>query len=448
MQINKQFIEDLNGGELKNFDSTISQFEIDSRKIKPGMAFVALPGANTDGHKFLKEAYENGANLLVVSQEWAQKNEVGNLPVFITESPKQALQDLAQKYRKSFHHPILCLTGSNGKTTTLKMIESILNNKYNVHSTIGNFNNDLGVPISILAHESNHDFSVLELGTNHFGEIKFLTNIAQPTAGLITNIGIGHVKYLKNREGVARAKEELFQGLPNEGLAFVNLDDNYISEMETPKNKISYSFSNSKVNFKGKIANIDNQARYTISINNEYKIKLPIPGENFAKNALAAFSVGFHYGVNPKEIIKSLENFDAVQSRLNIIRNNYTVIDDSYNANPDSTQTALNTLSEMEVAGQRYFVFGDMLELGEKAEFYHKKIGKYTAQKDIDYLLSYGDYSHIASASARKLGVKSQHYESKDKIIDRLKNQLGNGDIALIKGSRGNKLEKVVEEII
>ena len=446
MRIDKKFIQNMDVGELVNFDSYVQGFSIDSRKIKENMGFVALPGQSTDGHNYLDEAYQKGASLLIVSEAWYQDNQVSALPLLITSDPEEALQKIAKAYRKYFNHPVLCITGSNGKTTTLEMIKNILGNKYNVHSTIGNYNNQLGVPISVLSHKDEHTFSVLELGTNHFGEIEFLSKIAQPTAGLITNIGAGHVEFLKNKEGVARAKSELFTSLPKEGIAFVNSDDRYIARMPKPENIVSFGYKNNP-DYKGKVININNKARYKIEINKEHIIQLPVAGESFAKNALAAFAVGAYYQVPPEKIISSLEGFDAVHSRLKIIRKEYTIIDDSYNANPDSTKAAINTLEDMNAEGKKIFVFGDMLELGDKSEEYHREIGEYAASKNISLIFTYGELSIYCSEAARKQGCQTSHFSSKDKLIKDLEDNIEKKDIILIKGSRGNHMEEIVKEI-
>ena len=446
-KINKEFIENLYLGRLLNFDSEVESFAIDSRKIQKNMGFVALSGENTDGHNYIQDAYQNGASLIIIARDWWQEHhQVTNLPVLITEDPQRALQKIATEYRKTFSHPVLCVTGSNGKTTTVNMIAKALSKKYNVHTTIGNYNNQLGVPLSILSHQEDHDFSVLELGTNHFGEIEFLAKIAQPTAGLITNIGLGHVEYFKNRAGVAKAKEELFTSLPEDGLAFINSDDQYIRKMTTPEQQVSFGFTDNP-DYKAKILNIDQKARYSVEINKKHKFRLPISGESFAKNAIAAFAVCAHFDIYEEELIEALEKFTAVNSRLKIIGNKYTVIDDSYNANPDSTKLALNTLAKMETTGKKIFVFGDMLELGENSEKYHREIGNYANQIGVDLIFTYGNFTYYSYEAARNQGLLAEHFSSKAELIKTLKKRANKNDIILIKGSRGNKMEDIVREV-
>lgn len=445
-KIDKEFIQKLEIGRLINFDSYVEGFEIDSRRVKSQMGFVALRGEQTDGHNYIREAYKKGASLIVVSEKWWQQKQVKDLPLLITADPEQALQKISKAYRNSFEHPVLCITGSNGKTTTLKMIKEVLSNRYNVNSTIGNFNNQIGVPLSILAHRDKHNFSVLELGTNHFGEIEFLACIAQPTAGLITNIGIGHVEFLKDRAGVAKAKSELFSSLPKDGIAFVNCDDKYIKKMEKPQHQISYCFNNN-ADYEANVINIDKNANYTIEINATHQISLSIAGESFAKNALAAFAVGSFYKIPVDKIIKTLENFTASSSRLKVINKEYKIFDDTYNANPDSTKSALNTISKIKNSGKKIFVFGDMLELGENSEKYHRKIGMYALKKGIDILFTYGDLSEVSTKTARKKGLKASHFKSKKELAEALKKIIEEEDIILIKGSRGNRMEDIVSEV-
>ena len=446
--IDRKFLQELQVGQLINFDNQVKGFAIDSRKIKKGMGFVALKGQNTDGHNFLEQAYHNGASLLIVSQDWWKDNQIDDWPQLITEDPEEALQKIATKFRKTFNHPVLCITGSNGKTTTRNMITQILNKKYNVHSTIGNYNNQLGVPLSILNHEDDYNISVLELGTNHFGEIEFLAGIAQPTAALITNIGAGHVEFLKDKAGVALAKSELFQSLSAQDTAFINQDDEYIVKMPTPDNKVTFGFEHAYSDYKGQIVDIDAQARYSLKINDKFTINLQIPGEGFAKNALASFAVGSFYNVEPADIIAALENFTSVESRFKVLDGKYKVLDDTYNANPDSTRSALNTLSQMKAKGKKIFVFGDMLELGEKSEKYHKEIGEYAFRKGVELIFTFGDFSNFSSKAARKKGLQAQHYSTKKELSRDLKKMAEEGDIILVKGSRGNRMEDIVREVI
>ncbi|HCK99167.1 MAG TPA: UDP-N-acetylmuramoyl-tripeptide--D-alanyl-D-alanine ligase, partial [Candidatus Marinimicrobia bacterium] len=229
--ITANFIRNIKMGSLINFDSNITNVTIDSRKSTSGSMFVALPGENIDGHEFIKSALAKGAALCVVSKNWAQQTDISGLPLWIVESPEKALQQLASNWRNQFNIPILAITGTNGKTTTRAMCEILLGKKYILHCTTENLNNHLGLPLTLLKLTQEHTFSLLELGSNHFGEIAFLSKLCKPNAGLITNIGFGHTEFFRDLQGVAREKEALFQALPDNGISFINLNDPLIVKM-------------------------------------------------------------------------------------------------------------------------------------------------------------------------------------------------------------------------
>lgn len=447
--ITAQFIQELNIGSLQNFSGQISSACIDSRKVKSGTAFFALKGEYTDGHRFVEEAIAHGAILAVVSQDWFNEKETKDLPLWIVESPQTALQALARAWRARFDIPVLAITGTNGKTTTRAMCAHILETAYKLHTTTGNLNNQLGLPLTLLELSKQHEFSLVELGTNHFGEIEFLCSLCQPTAGLITNIGYGHIEFFHNLAGVARAKQELFSALPPDGIAFVNLDDTYIANMSTPGIVVTFGMTNSMADYYGRILSYDDYARPTIEINRKQHIRLPIPGRAAALNALAAFAVGSYFRVNEAQIVAALQEFDAVDQRFNIINTNeYQIINDAYNANPNSTAAALNTFAKMKLPGRRLFVFGDMFELGAQSEDQHRKIGKLVSKLDIDHFFAYGPLSQAAADAARATGMTAvQHFSDKAALIDYLRRELREHDTLLVKGSRGNYLEEVIEGI-
>jgi UDP-N-acetylmuramoyl-tripeptide--D-alanyl-D-alanine ligase len=447
-QIDATFIKKLALGEVINFSSYINGVSIDSRKINLCMLFVALKGENTNGHFYIKDALEKGAALCIVSQEWAKSNDINSLPLWIVDSPEKTLQKLASEWRNQFDIPLLAITGTNGKTTIRSMICEILKSKFNIISTIGNFNNQLGVPLTLLNIRENHNFCILELGTNHFGEIEFLCNIAKPNVGLITNIGRGHLEFFGDLNGVAKAKEELFLSLPDSGISFINTDDSYIKKMKATKNHVKYSLNSKEADVNGKILSYTNGCPL-LEIDGKLQIQLRIPGKITAFNALAAATVGLYYRVPQSEIKDALESFKPVNGRFVIkTSGKVKIIDDTYNANPDSTIAALTTLSLMNANGRKIFVFGDMLELGEKSEKAHAKIGEKAFELGIDSLYTIGKFSKATTDAAKSKGLKNVfHYYETDKLIQKLKNDLRENDIVLIKGSRGSRMEKVTEEL-
>jgi len=447
--INANFIRNLKYGKLVNFNANITDVCIDSRKVEKGNLFVALKGGNIDGHLFVKDAYNKGAALCLVSEKWAKESDINSIPLWIVRSPEKTLQMMAAEWRKRFSLPILAITGTNGKTTTRAMAEAILKTKFNLHSTTGNLNNQLGLPLTLLKLNKYHNFSLIEMGANHFGEIKYLCELAKPSAGLITNIGYGHIEFFGSQEGVAKAKEELFISLPKNGVSFLNVDDPFIKKMTTPDNIVTYSFNSSEADIIGKILSYNDKGLPLLEINNNFKIQLKIPGKVPALNALAATSVGLYYGIPELEIIETLRNFTAVDQRF-VISDQIPckIIDDTYNANPDSTIAALHTLSIMKVKGRRIFVFGDMLELGKSTEEAHAKVGKSVAELGINIFYAFGPLSIAAIKEAKHRGMRNAyHFTDKIELIKALKNKINSTDLLLIKGSHGTHMEEIIEEI-
>lgn len=451
-RIDSFFIKSLKTGRLINFDSYITGVSIDSRKIKKGTLFIALQGSRCDGHLFIKDALSRGAALCAVSKKWADKNKskIDKLPLWVTDSPEESVQTLAAAWRRKFSIPVLAITGTNGKTTTRSMMESILKTKFQLHSTSGNQNTLLGVPLTLLKLRDNHNFCILEMGTNHFGEIKRLCNWSRPTAGLITNIGNGHLAYFNDLKGVSREKEDLFLSLPENGTEFVNADDPFIIEMSTKASRVTYGFNSDKVDVKGKIFSYDNRGCPTLEINGKWIIKFQVPGKSTALNGLPSVAVGLHYGIPEYIITNTLENFTAMEQRFNILNSGpFRIIDDTYNANPDSTIAALQTLTEMEVKGRRLFVLGDMLELGKESGKAHSLIGEAAAALGLDLFFAWGPLSEAAIKKARSEGMKrASHFTQKKELISTLKKEIRSSDIVLIKGSRGSRMEEIIKGIM
>jgi len=447
--ISADFIQQTKLGELVNFNSIVSDVVIDSRKVSEKSMFIALPGENTDGHQFVIKAIEEGAALCVVSKEWALQNSITNLPLWIVDSPEKALQELSKKWRGQFDIPILAITGTNGKTTTRAMCSAILQKKYTLHTTSGNLNNHLGLPLTLLKMRSNHTFSVLELGTNHFGEIAFLCDLCQPTAGLITNIGYGHTEFFGSIEGVAKAKQELFNSLSETGTSFINLNDELISQMNPQTRKIRFGINVEDADYTGKVTNYDPNGCATLVVNNELQIKLKVPGYAMAQNALAAIAIGKTYAISSNDIVNSLESFDSVNQRFNVLETKRCrIINDAYNANPDSTKAAIDTFSRIAVPGRRLFVFGDMFELGEQSHTQHEKIGQLISNAPIDLLFTYGPLTEITHKTVCLTGkTEARHFYHKIDLIAALKDEIEADDTLLVKGSRGNKLEEIIEGI-
>jgi len=448
-------------GKLKNcpieyvgneniLEQPVSQVFIDSRQVQPASLFVAIRGERLDGHQFLAEAFEKGALAALVDQAYFNtqgKIIVGNF--FVVPDTIFALQQLANYYRQKFSIPFVAITGTSGKTTTKEMIEAVLSFKYNVLKTSGNLNNHIGVPLTLFQLNQKHQIALIEMGTNHFGEIKRLTEIAQPDCGLITNIGRGHLEFFGSLEGVARAKRELFEGLPPDGTAFINADDPLLMKNIPPIKRLVFYGIKNEAQIKGEFLGMLPTGETRFKVFNQ-EIVLQVPGMHHVYNALAAISVGLEFDINVEQIKPLLEQFKPHSKRMEIIRQNeITILNDCYNANPDSTMAALSTLKQMSVPGRKIAVLADMLELGDTAETEHREIGQQAPQMELDFLLGYGPLTRVLVQAAQKSkGIHAIHFDDKIELTDYLVSLLKPGDLVLIKGSRGMAMETVLEAII
>lgn len=446
--LDAQFLQQQNIGRLQNFSGVITGAAIDSRQIQPGWAFFALRGAKADGHDFVTDAFQRGAVLAVVAKDWAG-DSCSHYPLLIVDDPAVALQQLGRQWRRRFRIPVLGITGTNGKTTTRAICNHILRTVFRVHATQGNFNNQLGLPLTLLAMPEDTTFCLLEMGTNHFGEIARLCELAEPNAGLITNVGPGHLEFFGSLDGVARAKAELFAALPPDGVAFINLDDERIKSMSISAQRFTYGFERVRVDLRGKIEQVTAEGRVVLTLNDRYRVLLPVPGTAFAKNALAAAAVGFYYGVTPENILSALENFQPVAQRMVVQKiGDWQLLNDTYNANPGSVMAALETLSGIQTAARRIFVMGDMLELGAEAANWHAQIGDAVAQFNIDLFVGVGAFTAAAIAAAREHRVDARHFDDKKELLAYLKETLRPGDAVLVKGSRGSRMEEIIQGLV
>lgn len=441
-------------GDSNALDASIDRIATDSRTVQSGDTFIALPGDKFDGHSFISKARAVGVKNFIVSEAWYDKadesDRQGNF--FIVTDTLSALQEIGRCYREKFQIPVIALTGSNGKTTTKEMMAAVLSEKFQVLKNLGNLNNHIGVPLSLLGLTSNHEIAVIEMGTNHFGEIARLAEIANPTAGLITNIGPAHLEFFKSLEGVYRAKTELWQFLERHEsrIAFVNSDDSFLGKYKPTSLKVITFGLERPADVTGQFLRLDDEGRPVFSIDG-LTIKLGIAGIHNISNALAAAAVGLEFGVTLDQIKVALERFSPSSKRMEIIRDKgITIINDCYNSNPESARKSLLTLSQMQTQGRRIAMLADMLELGNSAEEAHREIGEYLASlKNIHYLLTYGRHSKFTSDTARNtLKKQSIHFETKTEMIDTAKRIMRKGDVLLIKGSRGMAMEEVTQGII
>ncbi|OVZ84122.1 UDP-N-acetylmuramoyl-tripeptide--D-alanyl-D-alanine ligase [Yersinia kristensenii] len=451
IKVSLHFLSELLNAEYiindKQRDSIdITEVTIDTRKVTPGCLFVALKGERFDGHDFAEDAVAAGAGALLVS-----KRLLGGAPQLVVKNTRLALGQLAAWVRQQVPARVVALTGSSGKTSVKEMVAAILRQCGQVLYTAGNFNNDIGVPLTLLRLTPEHDFAVIELGANHVGEIAYTTDLSRPESALVNNLSAAHLEGFGSLAGVARAKGEIFAGLPANGTAIINADSNdWPHWQETLHNKRVWCFSPNvaeNVDFYANNVRITPQITYFTlhSPLGAVDIELPLPGRHNIANALAAAALALSVGADLAAVRQGLTQLQAVPGRLFPLQlaANQLLLDDSYNANVGSMTAAAQVLAEM--PGYRVMVVGDMAELGETAVECHRQVGEAAKQTGIDKVLSVGSLSQVLS-DASGCG---EHFQDKRAIAARVSELLLEHPVitVLIKGSRSAAMENVVRAL-
>ncbi|MFH1578464.1 MAG: UDP-N-acetylmuramoyl-tripeptide--D-alanyl-D-alanine ligase [Candidatus Omnitrophota bacterium] len=488
------------GGRLicGNPDFRISGVSIDSRTIKRGQLFIAISGQRFDGHNFIRRAIKRGAKAIIFSRgtekgkilpaakntaqlpefkikDSAIRKAAGSIVFIAVSDTRKALGRLAGFHRKRFNIPVIAVTGSNGKTTVKDMLAWVLSSRLNVLSNPGTQNNDIGVPLTLLRMGIRHDIAVLELGTNHFGELAYLADIAQPNFAIITNIGPAHLENLKSEDGVYKEKLSLLAKLNPPQIAILNGDDTRLKRHKNNKrffmitygikDKCDFYATGVSLNSKKGVEFFANSASLGITrlkglkarheesrkgaINPRRKMRLNTFGFTNVYNALAVIAVARLLGWGYRSIAVRLAKFSFPAGRLNLLKSHGTsFIDDTYNANPASVDAAISALSKLAVRGRRIFVMGDMLELGKTAARFHRQIGKQIASS-CDAFIGVGKFSRLAARQALKCGLDKtcvftccDSKEARKLLFKTLKPN--RGDLILVKGSRLMKMQEVI----
>jgi UDP-N-acetylmuramoyl-tripeptide--D-alanyl-D-alanine ligase len=422
----------------------VAGYAFDTRRLKPGEVFFALTGEERDGHDFVGDASARGASAAVVARQVA--NVPGDFVQIVVPSPLKALQQLARHVRAGLALPVVAISGSNGKTTTKEMLAAILSRHMRVGKSPGNFNNHIGVPLSILGLEENDEVLVMELGSNHKGEIRKLCGIARPDIGLITNIGKAHIGHFGSLEAIATEKTDLLRCLGPGGRGVVNADDvalmSSIHDVGAELTRFSVREA-SEFQASG-IDQIDGQAT-AFSVRG-VPIRLKSPGIHNAYNAVAALATASLLGVELVEAVSALESFEPARMKVESACG-LTIVDDTYNANPDSVFAALEVVSKMSAA-RKFFVMGEMLELGDLAEDLHAEVGDRVAASGIDLFVGIGGLTRLAVEAARSAGLDetaARFFQNKVEAKTWLHETLRAGDLLLVKGSRMARLEEICE---
>lgn len=433
----------------------INKITIDTRKVVDGDCYIGIKGDKNDGNLFYMDAFNKGASLVILEHfnindevmDYLVKN---NKSILVVEDTKKALGDLAKYKRSLFFSPVVAVTGSAGKTSTKDMIYSVLKEKYNAHKTIGNQNNHIGLPLTILSLEEDNEVLVLEMGMNHLGEISYLTNIAKPDVAVITNVGTAHIGNLGSRENILKAKLEILEGLNPNGVIIINNDNDLLHEWYL-NNKGNYNIITIGINNNSLyMANIIERNEWwsTFSCDNEI-YKVPVGGEHFIYNALAAIAVGKYFNEDVDIIKHGILNFELSSNRMSIINSgNITIIDDSYNANFDSMSYAIKYLGSL--TGRNIAVLGTMRELGDYTEDLHKKIGNLVEKEKIDILITVGEDSDFINEGAIDAGFNkdnSYHFTNNLDAINFINSIKSDNDNILVKASNSLNFKEIVEKI-
>jgi len=442
----------------KGAQETMSGISTDTRTIKLGDLFVAIEGPNFDGHNFIGEAIRKGARGAVVNAGARFIAPVVNgfdksnpYMLINVKDTLKAYGDIARFYRMKFNIPFIAVSGSNGKTTTKEMLYKVLGSRFSVLKNEGTENNLIGVPKALLGLGPGHGIGVLELGTNHFGEIRRLAEILAPTTSVITNIGPGHLEFLKSKQGVFKEKTELLRSMGKDGTAILNADDDFLSRIKKLKCRILRFGIEKECDFKAAgIISRDNQTEFVVNGAHNFKIRL-LARHNIY-NALAAISAGFLYKIDYEDIYKALSEFEPVSARLSLKNaEGVYIIDDTYNSNPQSLAGAIKALADYKTYGRKILVCADMLELGRSSARYHNEAGRSAALAGIDYLVIVGKFSDAVREGALSNGMRKEAVffcKNNAAVLDALKDIVRERDVVLLKGSHSMRLGEVADALL
>ena len=434
-------------GTIVDSQNIINRVAIDSRDVDENTLFFCIKGERFDGHDFINDVAEKGVGAIVSHKKTECKS-----PVIYVEDTKQAFLDFASYYRCSFDDLLVVgLTGSVGKTTTKEMVACVLAQKGETLKTEGNLNNEIGVPRTLFRLENSTRNAVIEMGMDGAGQISDLTNCAKHDCGIITNVGVSHIENLGSREGILNAKLEILEGLPKGAPLFLNGDNDMLSTVRNDDYELVF------FGIENKNCDVLAEEITEIGLTTEFvavkgdirqKIIIPTVGIHNVYDALTAFAVGLEYGVSPQKIADGLLSYtpSGMRQRIKEI-GGITVIEDCYNASPDSQKAGLNSLCKI-AKGRKIAVLGDMLELGDYSETAHRDVGKYAAESKVDMLYTCGEQSLFMADSAKKAGLTNVlAFTDKNELANSLLSEIKLGDTMLFKASRGMKLEEIIEKV-
>lgn len=447
MELNfEELVKAINGDiVINNENKSFNSLCTDTRKIQKDNIFLALKGENFNGNKYVKNAFDNGASIAIVDEIF-NIEELENKGIVIkVENTYDALLELAKYYREKLGVKVIGVTGSTGKTSTKDLVAAFLSKKYKVFKTKGNFNNHIGLPLMILELDSSIDVAVLELGMSNLGEIHTLADCARPDIALITNVGLTHIENLKTRDNIFKAKMEITDFFKKENILIVNSENDYLKNVTSDKYKvIKVGYTDGEL-LAENVELSDESTKFTVVDGKEkYNFELPMVGAHNVLNALLGIAACKELGVTYEEMSNGLENLEQTSMRLEFIKcDNYTIINDCYNASPTSMRAAIDVLKNY-TGKRKIAILGTMNELGDKSVEAHTQVGEYARDK-VDLLITTGIYNESYKNGYNKESMYT--FETKEEIIKNVKNMIKDGDVILVKASRGIKFEEIVKAL-
>lgn len=453
-----EWIEKVTGGELVGGPADrhllVRGVSTDTRQIEPNQLYVPLAGERFDGHQFIEQAIRRGAAAALWQKDRPLPAE-REIPFILVTDPLAALQRLAEAYREESAVPVVAVTGSNGKTTTKDLIAAVLSAKYRVHKTMGNLNNHIGVPLTLLSMPEWAGVAVVEMGMNHAGEIALLSRIAKPDVAVITNIGESHLEFLGSREGIAKAKLEIKEGLRPDGPIIYDGDEPLLNQL-----LVDDHHRHVRIGWKEECDDAPEEIQmrgvegFTFrSAKRHTLFRLPLLGRHNIKNALLAVAVGRHFGLSEEEIAEGMARVRLTGMRLELekAKNGMTIINDAYNASPTSMRAALDLLSELEPHLEKWALLGDIREIGKEEETYHRELGAYAVQRGISRIYTVGKRGHWIAEGARAVSLAQEriihHFASLDEASEALEQEGKPSVLLLVKASRAVQLDRVVKKL-
>jgi UDP-N-acetylmuramoyl-tripeptide--D-alanyl-D-alanine ligase len=429
-------------GDERKLGESILGVTIDSRAVAPGFLFIPIKGDKFDGHNFIAAARNAGA-VCCLSENCPDSGK----PTILVPSALDALQAIAAFYRSLFPIPVVGITGSVGKTTTKELIAGVLAQKYDILKNEGNLNNQTGVPITIFRLEPCHEAAVIEMGTNHFGEIRNLARIARPSVCVLTNIGEAHLEHLGSKEGILKAKSEMFEFMEPGGTVVIDGDDTLLATL-LPRypDAITYGFGrhNRVRAINAADMGLDGTRFTACHDGGETEIHVPSPGAHMVMNALAALAVGRAMGLGEEQIRRGISGFEPAAGRMHVVETgNIRIINDAYNANPTSMKASVSIAAK--APGRSVCILGDMFELGESEAEYHKDVGRHTAGEGAGLVLCVGKLAKSLYDGAVENGADARYFPDKESLTEALPSLLKRGDTVLVKASHGMHLETVAD---